>query len=44
MKNMDPAIDEEGMAQMFGRLLSGRHSCRAFLPQAVPHPTIERIL
>ena len=31
-------------AEVLERLLSARHSCRAFLPANVPRPTIERVL
>jgi nitroreductase len=41
---MNSAANQETMLRMFERLLSERHSCRGFLPQAVPHAVIVRIL
>jgi len=38
------ALAADGDAQVLGRLLATRHSCRGFLPQALPRETIERIL
>ncbi|MEK9719748.1 MAG: nitroreductase [Quisquiliibacterium sp.] len=35
---------EPGPAETLERLLASRHSCRAFLPEAVPRATIEKIL
>ena len=38
------ALAADGDAQVMGRLLATRHSCRGFLPQALPRETIEQVL
>lgn len=42
MRQVEDGADRED--RVFERLLRGRRSCRGFLPEPVPRPTIERLL